>query len=98
MRESIDRLIDLLEAKGPFEGSFELCDRAVERVQPGDARLVGLVRWDLHRNGSTCPQGTDVLLRRKTEYGENILYVNFRKPNTHWLDENQIIYRVTLNS
>ena len=98
MKESIDKVIELLESNGPFEGSLGLCDRTVERVQPGDARLVGITRWDLHRDGNSCPQGTDILLRRKTEYGENILYVNFRKPNTHCLDEDQIIYRITLNS
>lgn len=97
-KQPIDKVMDLLEANGPFEGTFTCGGRSVERIRPGDARLVGINRWDLHRDGNACEKGTDILAKRKTEYGQNILYVKFSKPNTHWLDENQVIYRITLNS
>lgn len=98
MTTSIDKIIDLLETNGPFEGTFTCEGRNVERIKPGDTRLVGINRWSLLRNGNACKTGTDILAKRKTEYGQNILYVKFSKPNTQWLDENQVIYRITLNS
>ena len=96
MEQNIDTVISLLEKEGPFEGSFTLGGRQIERVKSTDPRVVVLTRWLLHRDGLNTPEGIDILTRRVTEYGENILYVNFRKPDTDCLEDDQAFYRIKL--
>ena len=95
MKQPINNVISYLEDNGPFEGTISYGERTIERIHPGDARLVVITRWLLHRDGNTCPEGTDILTKRKTEYGQNILYVAFRKPNTT-VEDDWTIYRITL--
>lgn len=99
MKQPIDKVINLLEKNGPFEGVFTCGGKRVLRIKPSDGRLVNITSWLMLRDGKTCPEGTDILVKRNTEFGfEKVLYVKFRKPNTHWLSEDQIIYRINLES
>lgn len=95
---SVGEVIDALEEKGPSEGSFTLGGRVITRIDPTDARIVSLTHWLLHRDGNTHPSGRDILCHRKTEQGQNILYVKFRRPDTDAFDKNQTIYRIELLS
>ena len=96
MKKPLDKIISYLENNGPFEGSFSYGERTIERIQPDDVRLISITSWLLHRDGNCVPHGMDILVKRKTENGQNILYVNFRHPDTQILSKKQIIYRITL--
>ena len=96
MKKPLDKIISYLENNGPFDGSFSYGERTIERIRSDDVRFISITGWLLHQDGNCVPNGMDILIKRKTEYGQNILYVNFRHPNTQLLSNRQIIYRIQL--
>lgn len=96
MKDSIDTIISRLENEGPFTGAFILGGKLMQRLHPDDAAIVSLTRWELYRDGTGCPQGTDILIKRKTRFGANMLYVIFRKAGADKTDGEQIVYQVEL--
>ena len=97
MTDSIEDIISQLENTPPFEGERTIGGRQVIRVKPDDCAVVTITRWILHRDGNCTPNGKDILVKRKTEYGRNVLYVNYRHPDTQVLSNSQVIYKITLS-
>ena len=96
-KKPITEVISHLKEHGPFAGTFSYGGRTIQRIKPSDIPIVSISRWILHTDGRTSPDGMDILTRRITEFGQNILYVNFRKPDTDCNSEDQTVYRIVLS-
>lgn len=92
----INDIISMLETDGPAQGEAVIGNRRVRRMDPTDIAVTSIRHWHLHRDGNACPEGTDILTKRRTENGEDILYVAFRKPDISVLDGGWTVYRLEL--